>query len=529
MKDKKLQKKLAQDKKYSTITELLKESGKGKEDQVLFIQRKKGDSLKVDYRRWKQDLLAVAGKLQKQNARHIGVVCDLTYDCILCLYATMVAGKVLIPIEADQSMESIEGCVNRTDIDLLLYHPDKIDGALTLAVTDRLKETMGCQMMEISEFLSLPAEPLTQWPSWEKDRSACIFITSGTEGKPHDVVLSQKNMAIFNSFVYPDLLDRNPRLLIFLPIHHVYSFTAITSCIYDGCEMHLSRSVKYVAQEIEEVKPDALITVPIVNALFRSRIEKGIKDSGMEEKIAGLIRLSNGLRKIGLDLRNPLFQKLRDSFHGIPQMFITAGSAESEDLIRYFDDIGIIVIQAYGMTETSGPVSANSLYDNRIGSVGHAHWFNEIRIKDSEIQIRGDNVMKEYYKNPEETEAAFDEGWFKTGDLGYYDKKGYLYITGRKKNLIILSSGENVSPEELEHALLESPYFTEVVVREKEGHIHAEIFCAEITAENEEDFRKGIKEAVDALNQKVPLYKRIVSWELRKEPFEKTASMKIRR
>lgn len=502
---------------HGTIPELLKQACSGREEQLLFAEERK-DGLRINYRRWERDLLETAGKLRDLEAQHIGVVCDLTYQCIVCLYAVMIAGKVVVPLEADQAGEALDSYVDRADIELLLYNEDRIDGVVS-----------HCESLLIPEFLSSPGAAMSGWPVWEENRAACIFFTSGTEGKPSGVVLTQKNMSFINSYSYANNLGRNARVLLYLPIHHIFSFLVLTSCIHDGCEIHLSKSIKYVARELTEVKPDALVTVPMVNELFRNKITKGIEASGKAEQIAKRIKLSNGLRKLGLDLRTPLFRKLRESLGGIPQLLITGGSAVSEDTMRFFDDIGIIILQAYGMTETSGSISTNSLNQNRYGSVGHCHPFNQVRIKGSEIQVRGENVMKEYYKDPQATERSFDDGWFCTGDLGRFDDDGYLFITGRKKNLIILDNGENVSPEELENRLLMCEAIGEVVVSERQGHIHAEVFGNPASGLDADSLRKAVQEALDSLNRQNPVYKRIVSWELRNTPFEKTASLKIRR
>jgi long-chain acyl-CoA synthetase len=502
---------------HGTIVELLRQAGSDRAEQLLFVQECK-DGVRINYRRFEQDLLAAAGKIRELQAQHIGVVCDLTYPCIVCLYAIMVAGKVVVPLEADQTGETLDGYVDRADIELLLYNEDRIDGTVSR-----------CEALLIPDFLSRPGVALSQWPAWEEDRNACIFFTSGTEGKPNGVVLTQKNMSFINSYASANNLGRNARVLLYLPIHHVFSFLVLTSCIHDGCEIHLSKSIKYVSRELVEVKPDALVTVPMVNELFRSMITKGIEASGKAEQIAKLIKFSNTLRKIGLDLRTPLFRNLRENLGGIPQLLITGGSAASEDTMGFFDDIGIIILQAYGMTETSGSITTNSLEQNRYGSVGHCHPFNQVRIKDDEIQVRGENIMKEYYKDPRATEVSFDDGWFRTGDLGYFDGDGYLFITGRKKNLIILDSGENVSPEELENRLLQCEAIGEIVVSERQGHIHAEIYGNPASNLDVEGLRNAIQAAVDSLNRQNPVYKRIVSWELRNTPFEKTASLKIRR
>lgn len=502
---------------YATITEMLDKTSVGRDGQLLFLEEKK-DGRQITFDRWRQDLLETAGRFQQHSAKHIGVVCDLTYECILCMYGVIMAGKVLVALEADLPGETLKRYAEKADIDLLLYHDGMIEG-----------DSVCCETMRIQDFLAMPAEALKEWPRWEKSREACIFFTSGTEGEPNGVLLTQRNLAFINSYSGYHRLSRSPRILAYLPLYHVFSFAALTVCIHDGCQIHLSRSIKYLAQDLQKVRPDLLTTVPMVNEVLCSKIRKGIDDSGMGKKIYGLVRLSNGLRRIGIDLRTPLFRKLRESFGGIPQLIITSGSAASVSSMEFFDDFGIVLLQVYGMTETTVAVSSNTLERNRKGSVGQPLWFNQVRIRDGEIQIRGENIMKGYYKAPRATENAFDDGWLRTGDLGYFDKDGYLHITGRKKNLIILDSGENVSPEELEKQLQQSSRISEVVVSERNKRIHAQIIAQPQPDMDEDGVKKAIQAEIDKLNCQNPVYKRIVSWELRKEPFEKTSSLKIRR
>lgn len=502
---------------YPTITEVLNQTSIGRDQQLLFLEEKKNGQ-QITFGRWRLDLLETAGRFQQHSAKHIGVVCDLTYHCILCMYAVIVAGKVLVPLEANLTAKALDQYAEKADIDLLLYHDGVFDG-----------EVSRCETMQIPDFLSIPAKALQQWPQWEGDRNACIFFTSGTEGDPLGVVLTQRNLSFTNSYKGDRKLITPPKILLFLPIHHVLSFVTLTNCIHDGCEIYLSRSIKYVSEELQRIKPDLLTTVPMVNELFRSSIDQGIRNSGMKEKIDALVRFSNALRKIGIDLRTPLFKKLRDQLGGFPQLIITGGSASSEDTIRFFDDIGILILQAYGTTETSARISSNSLKKNRIGSVGLPLGFTQVRIKEGEIQVFGDNIFREYYKNPQATQRAFDEGWFKTGDLGFLDQDGYLYLTGRKKNLIILDSGENVSPEELEKQLLRSSWISEVIVCERNKRIHAQVVAAVQPDMDTAELKQHIQETINELNRQNPAYKRIVSFELREEPFEKTSSLKIRR
>lgn len=503
---------------YPTVTALLKDSCSRFKGEPLFYRNERNGALSVDYTRWEHDLLETAARVQKLEAKHIGVICDLSYECLLTIYSIMTAGRVVVPLEADLTGKQVDEYAAQLDIDLILYHKERLDGACTV-----------CPCMLFSDFFRGEVQPLNDWPEWEGDRDACIFLTSGTEGRKRGVVLTQKNMSFTNSYVCHSILKRNARIVVFLPTHHVLSLLIVTSSIYEGTLMYLSKSIKYLSRDIETYRPDALISVPMINEAYRASIAREIEASGKKEQLYRLVRLSNLLRKIGIDLRTPLFRSLRASFKGLPQLIVTGGAASDPETVSFFADFGISLTQGYGMTETSGIVAANGIDDPHITSVGFPLSFNEVRIQDGEIQIKGENVMKGYYKDPEATEKAFDGPWFRTGDLGRFDKDGRLYITGRKKNLIILSNGENISPEELERALCRCSQIAECVVSEKDGHLHAEIYPVQVPEASRAAQEDEIRGYLAQVNRSNPVYQHISSLSFRSDPFEKTSSMKIRR
>ena len=502
---------------YHTITELLDIVCQTHSGKRLFIEERNRDNPGVDYDRFRQDILLTAGKLQAMEEKHIGVMCDLSYSCLLCILSVMVSGKVAVLIEADLPKETLCEQIKRADVDLLLYPKERMEGEPP------------CPAMTQETFLARDGMALSAWPVWEPERDACILFSSGTEGTSGCVLLTQRNLARYVSYYEEKDSSKQSKVLFFLPFHHVTALITLVNCICYGCEIHLSESIKYVTEEIRRVRPDMLITVPVFNEMYRKGIEKAIDESGKRRQFDQLVRLSNMLRRMGIDLRTPLFKSLRRQAGELPQLFATGGSASSVDTIRFFDDIGIIVLQAYGLTETTGIIATNTLDANRIGSVGKPAEHCEIRIRDSQIQVRGMTVMKGYYKDPQATARAFDGEWLNTGDLGRFDSDGYLYITGRKKNLIILGGGENVSPEELEEALMACPCVSEVVVSERNGCIHAEIYPGAQPKTAVEAARKAIEAHIREMNTVNPTYKRIASWELRKTPFDKTTGLKIRR
>ena len=503
---------------YHTITELLDTVCRAHSGKRLFIEERNRNNPGVDYDRVRQDILLTAGKLQALEEKHIGVVCDLSYACLLCILSVMVSGKVAVLIEADLPEETLCGQINRADVELLIYPEDRIED-----------EKLPCPAMTLDAFLARDGQALSTWPVWEAERDACILFSSGTDGTPGCVLLTQRNLARYVSYYEEKDSGKQSKVLFFLPFHHVTALITLVNCICYGCEIHLSESIKYVTEEIRRVRPDMLITVPVFNELYRRGIEKAIEDSGKRSQFDKLVRLSNLLRRMGIDLRTPLFKGLRRQAGELPQLFATGGSASSVDTIRFFDDIGIAVLQAYGLTETTGIIATNTLDANRIGSVGKPAEHCEIRLQDSEIQVRGMTVMKGYYKDPQATARAFDGEWLKTGDLGRFDSDGYLYVTGRKKNLIILGGGENVSPEELEEALMVCSCVSEAIVSERNGCIHAEIYPGAQPKEALDAVREAIEAHIRRMNTVNPAYKRIASWELRERPFDKTTGLKIRR
>lgn len=496
-----------------TVPELLAQTCEKHARHTAFVEMNETER-RISYAQFRQDMLAVAGKLQQMDAQHIGVVCDNSYDCILCIYGVMTAGKVVIPLDGQLDANALSQRLRRFDAQLVLGRTQVDNPA--------------CAGMSFQALINGPGEALTQWPEWEMDRPACIICTSGTEGGTRGVLLTQRNVAHTNNCDVVNTLNRPGRQLVYLPLHHIFTILIVNTALQEGNEIYLSESVKYFARDMERARPDVLNTVPMINEMYRSRILQGLRRSGKLAQVERLIRLSNGLRRLKIDLRKPLFRQLREKSGQLPRLLITGGAACRVDTLRFFDDIGVFVLQGYGMTETNGAISSNTMQNNRIGSVGKPRKFCDVRIREGEIQVRGGNVFREYYGEPDLTAQAFDGEWFRTGDLGYLDADGYLYITGRRKNLIILDSGENVSPEELEQQLTAEPAILEALVREKQGKIHAEIYACSPAGSNE-TVEALVKRCVEHVNRQNPVYKRISSWSLRDEPFEKNASMKIRR
>lgn len=318
-----------------------------------------------------------------------------------------------------------------------------------------------------------------------------------------------------------------------LPFHHAFGLiTAVLKTFNYEKTIFINSSLKTVQRDMLLAKPETMMVVPLFIETFYKTIWKTAKEKGSEKVLQKSMTISSFFLTIGLDIREKLFKMVLESFGGNLKYFICGGAVLSPKYVQEFRLWGIEILNGYGITECAPVIAVNRNNYHCDGSVGQILHGCDVRIweKDNngigEIQVKGSNVMLGYYQDSVETKNAFSDGWFKTGDLGYIDKDGFLYITGRKKNLIILPNGENVSPEELEEKIMLISYVKEVVVSEKDGRICAEVF---LDKEMEVEAETKIDSDIMLMNKSLPNYKKIGKVMIREEEFEKTSTRKIKR
>lgn len=379
----------------------------------------------------------------------------------------------------------------------------------------------------------------------DPDKLASIVFTSGTTGKGKGVMLTQTNIV---SDMTQGMYNFNitPKTLCVLPPHHTFGSTVNFVGHYaQGAEVYISSGLKYILNELKEQQPSHLILVPLFVETFYKKIWATAEKQGKDKLLRSMIKASNGMRKVGIDMRKKLFSSVTSSFGGKLEMIICGGAALNQDIIDTFEGIGITILNGYGITECAPLISCNRNEYRKAGSVGTPIIGEIVKIKDpdengeGEICVKGPNVMIGYYKNPEATAAAFDdEGYFMTGDYGKLDEEGWVYITGRLKNLIILSNGKNVYPEEIETALSSIPGVSEVVVYEGESRrgVAYNTVVAEIYPDEEFIQKNGIADPqayfhpfIQDYNRSAVPYKKIGLLRVRKEDFPKNTLRKIMR
>ena len=464
------------------------------------------------------------------SGKRIAMLGKNSYEWLVSYFACVCLGGAVIPLDRECSENELSVLLKRSGAKAVISCESSGEKA------EHVTKENGLPLItvkEIRQFLQNAESSFSFKDKIPPETLASIVFTSGTTGDSKGVMLTHKNL-ISDAIASCEAVESYRKCLLILPMHHTFGLVAGALVpMLMGCELFISASIRRLSRDISFFRPQALVLVPVMAEALYKKIIASAENEGKGEKLKKARTLSRFLLKFGIDVRRKLFRPILDSLGGELEGIICGAAATDTDCIKGFEDFGIDFFAGYGITECSPVVSVNRKGENRYGSVGKALSCNSVRItgKDENgignIEVRGTNVFSGYLDETDNTENVKSGGWFQTGDLGKTDSDGFLYITGRKKNLIILSNGKNVSPERLENALIRSEYIKEIVVFEKDGKITAEIYP---------DFRKGsdiaekdISTAVDRFNKSVPAYQNIEKIVIRDSEFPKTSTMKIKR
>lgn len=484
----------------------------GPEDAVRYkiskneIEAKSYTQLRKDSESFSRALKALG-----EQGSHIAIIGATSYPWLVSYFGIVNSGSVAVPLDALLPAEELCELIDRADVTALVLDQVRKDvGEMVREKCPKLKHVISMQqpasddkMLSFNQLLAEHEGAFDYFP--EPDDLCTIMFTSGTTGKSKGVMLTQRNMAE-NATCLDMKIPERTVLLSVLPIHHAYCLSMdILKGMSLGAVICINDSLMRVAKNIKLFKPELMLMVPLMIEVMAKKLEDV---SGLPAKL----------------VKNMVFGK---QFHTI----CSGGAYLNPDYIDLFNKYGITILQGYGMTECSPVISNNVSWNIKKNSVGQLLPNCEAKVVDEEIWVRGSSVMQGYYKMPEETAQTLEDGWLKTGDLGYVDDEGFIFLTGRKKNLIITKNGENVSPEELENKLGTSRLVKEVLVRDHDGVIEAEIFPDEEYAKKKhiKDIKDALQKLIDEYNQGAPVHKRIYSLIVRDTEFEKTTSRKIKR
>lgn len=450
-------------------------------------------------------------------------ICAITYTCRVAVSMDprldeAEVGKLLALCPVDAIFFDTDAKASYKDLTKYIEDPTRVlpfipqDGSSTGSVRD---------------LLALDTPLTADLPVPQADTPYGIYFTSGTSARPKACLLTHQNIAtaVLNGSKVT-LIPLNSNILSFLPFNHVLQQIAGTLSVLHFCScMCINRDLKYLVRDFKLYKPYYIAAVPLLVENFYRRIQVELKkDKTKNFMFKRLLTLSDFLLKFKIDIRKKAFRTIHETFGGNFYGMVVGSAACNPEQIKFFEKIGIRIQEGYGMTECP-VITVNTDTYRRIGSVGNVNdTVNiDVKLEDEEIWIKGPGVMPGYYNDAESNQEHYTDGWFMTGDLGHIDADGYLFIKGRKKNLIILSNGENVSPEELEAVYSRIEGIDDVIVYGEEKIIVAEIYTEGITEEEKAEVIKRIKE----VNKTLPTYRRARSVVWREEPFIRNNNQKI--
>ncbi len=522
-------------------------------DKTLFKYKRDGAVVDVSAKEFYSQTVDLGNALAKRGfvkGCHIACIGANSYNWLVVYLSTLCGQNVVVPIDKDMPEKDLVNVVDHSEsavvfcdkayLHIFEDHKEELKNVKLVACLNA-EEGLSLSVL-IEEGHALTAEGYGEYlaaTSPDKELKMLVY-TSGTTGHPKGVMLSQHNL---RSGVYYGLMVENveERCLSVLPYHHTYEAVCglLVSIHKHNC-ICINDSLRAVLPNLQLYKPVYIMVVPAFAELFYKRVWAALEEKGKAGTVRKLIKVSNGLRKIGIDLRRKFFKQIIDNFGGELRQIICGGAPMRADVGEFFTNIGIGMNIGYGITECSPLVSVNQTIDNDFTSVGAMLPCLELKIDDpdedgnGEICVKGDVVMMGYYKDPEQTAEVLKDGWFSTGDLGHFTNHK-LYITGRKKNLIVLENGKNVFPEEIENYIYSIPYVKDVVVysvKDEKGSETA--LCAEGFLDMDVIPKTGkpedvFKADISAVLKELPSYKHINKVVLRDEEFPKTSSKKIRR
>lgn len=534
---------------------------------AFLVKDKPGDPFRgISFPQFDEDINALGTAFHGLGLRDkkIAVIGENSYPWVVSYFATSNGTGVVVPLDRDLMPREVANLAGMAGISAIIYdnkHKASADAVLQampdleaaveigldqdtdgrLSFNTLLEKGRAALAGGDRSFLDATIDP---------EALCTILFTSGTTGVAKGVMLSQRNL-IQNILHLSELvrIEVGSVGLSVLPMHHTYEMTChIMAGLYQGATVAICEGLKHIAKNLAETHANLMLSVPLIFETMHKKIWAGAEAKGSAGKMRTMVRLSRRLRLFNHPwLVRRIFKPIHETTGGAVNLLISGGAGINPKVIEDFEAMGLPMIQGYGMTENSPIIAVNRDRFSKAASVGVPLPGTEIKINlpdesgVGEIICRGPSVMMGYYNNPEETAKTLRDGWLYTGDYGYFDDEGYLYIAGRLKNVIIAKNGKNIYPEEIEHYLGETGYIAEALVHGAESKmaddviIKAQIFpdLEAITAEkgelSPEELREFIGSLVDQVNELLPLYKRIKRFAIRMEEFEKTTTRKIKR
>jgi len=549
----------------TTIRQILDNSiEKYPEETAFILKEKAGKEVKynnITYKQLGEELKVLGTAFMKEELTRVAVIGKNSYPWVVSHFAAICSGAISVPLDKGLMQDETESCLQRSEAQILIFDKDHMDQVKIMCQKPEFKnvrfvcmndtDDMPDKVETLGKYMELGKKYLDKGSKdyddvvINGDDLAEILFTSGTTSRSKAVMLSNNNVAsniyALNNHIKFYTTDVN---MAFLPLHHTFGSTSLLLLLAHGATNVFCDGLKYVQQNFCEYKVSVFIAVPLLVEGIYTKVIKQAKKQGKYEKLKKGVAISSFLMKFGIDIRRKIFKEVLDQFGGNIRLIVSGASALSKEVAKAYNSVGVTLIQGYGLTETSPVVSGENEKNINYGSIGIPMCNLEVKIDNpddegtGEIMVKGPSVMVGYYKDPEETAKVLQDGWFRTGDLGYIDPKGIMYIRGRQKNVIVLKNGKNIFPEELEDMISKIPYVSECMVYgEEKGEdlvvslivVYDKEALEQFADAPEEEIKAFVWKDIEKINDTLPTYKRIKRLTVTDVPMEKTTTAKIKR
>ena len=560
---------------YKTIKEIFEMAREKYSDNIFMLEKftPKGEFTEIAYKEFTDDVIALGTALTKKynlKNERIVIIGENTYHWYVSYMAMLCGVGIAVPVDKELPANEIENVIKRARATAVIYSTKKKD--VIKKVEDKLPQVKYFIQMNSDDKLvgrevgfntivnqgkKIVEKGDNSFSKIEIDPEEfkVLIFTSGTTSNSKGVMICNKNLAQNINAVNPYVkLHETDRMFSILPLHHTYESTiGFLFPMSRGASIAVCQGLKYIVPNLKETKPTALLAVPLLIENLYKKINQTIDKSGKTAMVNSMMQITNALKNVGVDIKKTVFKEIYENLGGKLRFVVSAAAPIDPKVGKWMQDLGIIFLQGYGLTETAPIAALTPQYDSRVGSAGKAVVCAELKIDnpnekgEGEVLIKSETLMLGYYEDQKATDEVIEkdeEGnrWFHSGDVGYLDKDGFLYITGRIKNVIVTQNGKNIYPEEIELMLGDIPEIKECMVYGKEVEGEKELIITAKVIPNLEEIQKEHKgeltdeqihdiiwEKIKEVNHKLTSYKAIKKLEIKKDEFAKTTTMKIKR
>lgn len=558
-------------KNYKTIKEIFEKVTKEYKDEPFILEKfdHKEPFTQITYSKFREDVIGLGTGLTKVlnlKDKRVVIIGENTYHWYVSYMAMLCGVGIAVPVDKELPANEIENVIKRSKASAVIYSTKKkeiikkvkdnlpdVDYFIQMNSSDEIngKDVGADYIIDVGKKIVDSGDTSFMDIQIDPEEFKVLIFTSGTTSQAKGVMICNKNLAqnvnVVSAYVY---LDHNDRFFSILPLHHTYeSSIGFLLPMAVGASIAICEGLKHIVPNLKEAKPTALLAVPLLVENLYKKINDNIVKSKKDKLVKSMIHLTNALKGVNIDVKRKVFTEIHENLGGNLRIIVSAAAPIDPKVGKWVQDIGIEFLQGYGLTETAPIAALTPEFDPRVGSAGKAVTCAELKINEpdekgeGEVLIKSDTLMLGYYEDEEATKEVISEDrWFKSGDVGYLDEDGYLFITGRSKNVIVTQNGKNIYPEEIEILLGKIEEIKECMVYGKEEKGSKElILSVKVIPDDEkiqekhgegltdEQIHKIIWEEIKKVNKKLTSYKAIKNLELKKDEFIKTTTMKIKR